>query len=239
MAALKIYTNWNKRSNDTENKIEPFRKYFFICEGQNTEFWYFTKLKDIKKELSISSTIEIEVLEKTDEDKNSSNPKNLINMAEKFKKDKNKFDSKRDKMIIVFDVDIFESQQNNYEEILKLGKNKNKNILGITNPSFELFLLLHYKNSLDEIIIPNKEEIIKNEWTFTTGSKMRFVEKLFREKSNLMPKKDSDIGNLANNVLIAIEQEKNDKINKNVDNCKGLITSNIGSIIESIINDKS
>lgn len=35
------YTNWNKRSSDEKNQIEPYRKYFFICEGANTETFYF------------------------------------------------------------------------------------------------------------------------------------------------------------------------------------------------------
>ena len=26
------YTNWNQRPSDQEEQIEPFRKYFFICE---------------------------------------------------------------------------------------------------------------------------------------------------------------------------------------------------------------
>lgn len=31
------YTNWNSRPSDEIEQIEPFRKYFFICEGVNTE----------------------------------------------------------------------------------------------------------------------------------------------------------------------------------------------------------
>ena len=27
------YTNWNQRPSDHKEQIEPFRKYFFICEG--------------------------------------------------------------------------------------------------------------------------------------------------------------------------------------------------------------
>ena len=38
------YTNWNSRPSDNEEQIEPFRKYFFICEGANTETFYFKRL---------------------------------------------------------------------------------------------------------------------------------------------------------------------------------------------------
>ena len=49
MPPVRSYTNWNSRSTDYEKQIEPYRKYFFICEGANTETWYFRKLIDIRK----------------------------------------------------------------------------------------------------------------------------------------------------------------------------------------------
>ena len=174
-------------------------------------------------------------MEKTGEHENLSNPKSLIEFASQQKKNgKIVFDPKHDKMIVVFDADIFEKQQNNYDEILKQGKSDN--ILGITNPSFELFLLLHYPNSVDELIIPNMENIIENNWIGTKNNKRRYIEDLFRKKSNLRPKKDSAIGELANDIFIAIEQEK--RINNDINHCKGIITCNIGKIIQSIIDDQ-
>ena len=44
MAPVRSYYNWNQRKSDTNEAIEPYRKYFFICEGANTETWYFEKL---------------------------------------------------------------------------------------------------------------------------------------------------------------------------------------------------
>ena len=41
---VRTYTNWNRRSSDFEEQIEPLRKYYFICEGANTETFYFKKL---------------------------------------------------------------------------------------------------------------------------------------------------------------------------------------------------
>ena len=54
MAPVRSYYNWNQRKSDTNEAIEPYRKYFFICEGANTETWYFEKLVDYKKELGIN-----------------------------------------------------------------------------------------------------------------------------------------------------------------------------------------
>ena len=42
------YTNWNSRPSDHEEQVEPYRKYFFICEGANTETFYFRRLIDLR-----------------------------------------------------------------------------------------------------------------------------------------------------------------------------------------------
>lgn len=42
------YTNWNSRPSDREEQVEPYRKYYFICEGVNTETFYFEKLIDMR-----------------------------------------------------------------------------------------------------------------------------------------------------------------------------------------------
>ncbi len=47
---------------------------------------------------------------------------------------------------------------------------------------------------------------------------------------------NSKIGDLAENVAVAIAQEK--RINQDVHNVKGLVSSNIASIIEGIISDR-
>lgn len=107
MAPVRSYTNWNSRTTDNEVQIEPYRKYFFICEGANTETWYFKKLIDIRKSLNIHPLIDIRLLEKTEGDRDISYPKNLIAFAEAQKDNQEiAFDKERDKMIIVFDADI-------------------------------------------------------------------------------------------------------------------------------------
>ena len=113
------YTNWNSRPYDHEEQLEPFRKYYFICEGANTETFYFEKLIDLRKELGIHPLIDIRLWEKTDGDKNISFAKNLVTFAKEQKHlEENEFDLDRDKMIIVFDGDIFEEKVEGYDELL-------------------------------------------------------------------------------------------------------------------------
>ena len=227
MPPVRNYSNWNNRPSDENIQVEPFRKYFFICEGANTETWYFKKLIDIRKQLNIHPLIDICLLEKTDEDKNLSYPQKLVEFAEKQKDNPDiSFDRERDKMIVVFDADIYEKKAQGYEELVQEGEKNN--ILAVTNPAFELFLLLHFPNSFEEDILPNEEDIIKNE---KTGSKT-FIYNLLLNRTHINPKKNEQIGELASSVEIAIEQEK--KVNQDIHDCKGKITSNVGKIIDDI-----
>lgn len=236
MAPIRSYSDWNTRSSNKESQIEPYKHYYFICEGQNTEKWYFEKFIDMKKEFSISALISIDYLEKTDEHKTWSNPKKLYELAESCRKNGDiSFDPKHDTMILVFDADIYEDKQPSvYDEFVELASKTNT--LCVTNPSFELFLLLHYENSYAEIISPNEAEIIKNEWVEQGEEKIRYIEKLFREKSGLQPKKDSAIADLVEDIKIAIEQEKS--LNNDIFSCREKLTSNIGEVINKILEEK-
>lgn len=40
MPPIHEYSNWNLRSADTLEEIEPLRKFVFICEGSKTEDYY-------------------------------------------------------------------------------------------------------------------------------------------------------------------------------------------------------
>ena len=227
MAPVRSYANWNLRTNDGKEQVEPYRKYYFICEGANTETFYFKKLVDLRKNLGIHPLIDIRLLEKTEKDRDISYPRQLIEFANQLKEDDSiAFDKDRDQMIVVFDADIFESKVSDYNEIVALGEEQN--ILAISNPAFELFLLLHYPESYQNAILPHKEKIIANE---KIGNQ-RFIARLLLEYSHINAKKNAAIGELAKNIDIAIEQEK--YINQDIHRCKGNITCNIGAIIDAI-----
>lgn len=203
MSPVRSYTNWNSRSTDYEKQIEPYRKYFFICEGANTETWYFRKLIDIRKFLNIHPLIDIRLLEKTEEDKDISFPRKLIAFAENQKKNPEiSFDEERDKMVIVFDADIFEEKVQDYDDVVALGEENN--ILAVSNPAFELFLLLHFEHAYEEDIKPNEEEIIKNQ---KVGNQT-FIYKLLLARTGINPKKNSEIGELAKKGMLLLNRRR-------------------------------
>lgn len=225
------YTNWNSRPSDEEEQIEPFRKYFFICEGANTETFYFERLIDLRKQLGIHPLIDIRLWEKTEQDKNLSFPKNLVEFANTQKKiAENEFDADHDKMVIVFDGDIFEEKVQGYDELIC--SIEETDIAAVTNPGFELFLLLHIENSYEVYIRGHEEEFL----SIDEKKKYSYAYKILLEITGMNAKKNSDIGNLAENVALAIEQEK--LINQDIHQLKGKVSSNVGKIIESIINEE-
>ena len=223
------YTNWNKRSSDLEEQIEPLRKYYFICEGANTETFYFKKLIDLRKNLGIHPLIDIRLWEKTDKDRNISFAKNLVEFANKQKElAENDFDVEHDRMIIVFDGDIFEEKVEGYDKLIE--DIEKSDIAAVSNPNFELFLLLHKEGSY-EYYIKGREEYFLN----MVDGKYSYAKDVLLNITGMNSKKNPQIGDLAKDIMIAIKQEK--YINQDIYNIKGRISSNIGLIIEGIIKD--
>lgn len=224
------YTNWNSRPSDQEEQVEPFRKYYFICEGANTETFYFEKLIDLRKELGIHPLIDIRLWEKTEGDKNISFAKNLAAFAKEQKSlEENEFDSDRDKMIIVFDGDIFEEKVQGYDELI--ASIEEQDIAAVSNPGFELFLLLHIDGSFEKYIQGHEVDFL----TMVDG-KYAYAYNALLDATGMNAKKNPNIGNLAENVMIAIRQEK--LINQDIHLLKGKVSSNVGLIIEGIINEE-
>ena len=228
MAPIRNYSGWNQRASDSQEPIEPYQKFFFICEGANTEVFHFKELINQRKNLGIHPLIDVCLLEKTDEDKNLSNPKRLLTFAEEQKSNPDiSFDREHDQMIVIIDADIYERNPDDYPTILNMAKEYN-DILGVTNPAFELFLLLHYEGAYELDIAPNMEQILENRKI----KNRRFISQLFSQRSGMNSKTNSAIGKLAENIDIAISQEQN--LNQDAENCIGTLTSNIGRIISDI-----
>lgn len=226
-----IYTNWNVRSSDSQEQIEPYRKYFFICEGAKTEPSYFKKLIGMRKQLGIHPMIDLRLMEKTGADQNLSYPKQLLKFAEEQKMlESLNFDAEHDKMVIVFDADIFENKVDGYDELISEAHAKN-NIVGVTNPGFEVFLILHCSDSYVNHIKGKEAEFFECD----ERGRLRYPYEVLRGLTGMNSKTNSKIGELACNIQNAIKQEK--FINQDVHNVKGNVSSNIGAIIEMIIND--
>lgn len=230
MAPIRDFTNWNKRSYDDLNQIEPYRIYYFLCEGENTERWYFKRLIENQKVLHLNPGIDVRFLERTEEDLHNSNPRKLLNYANQQIDSIQGFDKKHDKIVIVFDADIF-TLNNKSDELFALidEMEAQGHIVALTNPSFELFLLLHVPNSITNIIIPKRAQILKNE---KINKSKRYIENLLSNTVKCNSKTNPKIGELCLNLHIAEEQEQ--KINRDIKKADVEITCNICKILQDI-----
>lgn len=227
---IRSYTNWNVRQSDRAEQIEPYRKYVFICEGAKTEPSYFRRLIDIRKQLGIHPLIDLRLWEKTDEDKNLSFAKNLVKFAKKQKNNPDSdFDREHDKIVVVFDGDIFEEKVRGYDELID--EIEKEDIAAVTNPGFELFLILHVEGSFERYVKGYESEFLKRD----EKGKYSYAYKVLQRLTEMNAKRNPEIGKLADNVFVAIEQEK--KINQDIRRLKGRVSSNIGKIIENIIHE--
>jgi hypothetical protein len=232
MAHIRRLNNWNTRYPTGKTQIEPYRRYFIVCEGQNTERWYFEHLNSFRRKQDIHSPIEIIPLKKEGKYKNLSYPAQLVRYANKQKSNPEiGFDPERDKMIIIFDADIFEHKVSGYDELISKAEEE-QNIIGVTNPCFELFLLLHYKDSYRDDIAPNADKILKNE---KVGNH-RYIYHLLLKRTGINSKTNQKIGKLAENISIAINQEQ--LINQDIHKCHNKLTSNIAKIIQRIYEEE-
>lgn len=230
--SIEEYSNWNQRESDADAEQEPYRKYVFICEGENTEVWYFRRLIDLRKTLGIHPLIDLCLWEKTDEDASLSAPNRLVRFANEQKQLPSlAFDPSFDKLVIVFDADVFEHEQpEKYSELLDA--REPDNIFAVTNPSFELFLLLHMDDAYSKIILPNQQMLLENR----KNGNRRFAELLLSRNVGINGKKNrKGVAKLAEHVDTAIIQEK--LLNQDISLCMGRLTSNIAQIIDNIRHD--
>lgn len=241
MPPIREYSNWNMRASDTLDEIEPRRKYVFICEGSKTEVYYFRALIDRRNQLGLHPLVDLRLWEKTNEDEGLSNPQALMRFAQQEKgSNRHLFDPAHDRMVIVFDLDVFsrvgagrkgdDKLVEEFEEIRTCASASD--MLAVTNPSFELFLLLHSNGAYERLIRENETEILENR----KEKGRRFVQKLFTNNYGMNPKRNRRIGSLAALVDTAIEEEK--FLNHDLDKALTELTCNVGSVIEKIRNDR-
>lgn len=107
-----------------------------------------------------------------------------------------------------------------------------KDIAAVTNPGFELFLILHVAESYERYIKGHEADFL----SMDEKGKYSHAYNVLLELTGMNAKTNSKIGELADNVLMAIEQEK--LINQDIHQLKGNVSSNVGKIIEDIINEK-
>ncbi len=229
MPPLNPLDTWNLRSEPLQ-KRKPKARCFLIAEGSNTEFWYLSELAVILAKRNLPEWIELKTVERTGQDKGSSHPKKLVEQAKTIQEDKDGefgFNPETDRTVIFFDADIYKEKPDSFTDDLREFKDATQ--VAVTYPSFELFLLLHESDAVENIILPHEAQILENGYS----GKKRYVEKLAADTFGLNTKSNSEVGQLAKKFETAKFEET--KLNQDSAFAVGQLTSNVAKTIASII----
>jgi hypothetical protein len=188
MLRLRTPKSFGERKNKSNIRL-PNRVFVIACEGK-TEETYFKAFDKPQYRIYVKSeNIQVEVLEKQDEKDTKSFPTHVIALLEEYQE---YFGADNEELWLVIDRDKQNLSKRQLEEIISKCGQKNYNI-ALSNPCFELWLLLHVKDlatySTEELnsIKQNKKERAK--------SKKRFLEKELSKlldgykKEKIQPKK--------------------------------------------------
>ncbi len=231
MSPLREIKSWTSRYQD-EKRIHPLRRYYLIFEGAHTEVKYFEGIINNRKMLNIHSLIELVILDKEGEIQNHSHPKRLLELIEQ-KKDQlineENYEEDIDKFVIIFDRDSYQSSDNYLNFVNLAGKD---NILGVTSPCFELWLLLHRNNILEEYIYIKEKDILENN---RVSNRHTYISKLFSDVFKMNSKSNLNFEKLKEHVGTAIINEK--KLEQHAEKMVNSIGSNIGLLIEAMKKD--
>ena len=232
MSPLLPLDTWTTRT--TRSERAPKSKCFIVGEGANTEYWYLESLAERLAKKNIPELIELKPVERTGDDRNRSAPRSLLEQARRIRADKNGefgFDAETDRIVVLFDVDSYKNDAELYAADLESFKDVAQT--AVTNPSFELFLLLHLDDAVERVILPNEEEILHNAYV----GRRRFVEKLASDELGMNVKTNRAVGKLAEKFEVAVGAENS--INQDPARAIGRLTSNVGASIGAVIREGS
>ena len=75
---------WNQRYSDTIEQVDIKKRYWFVCEGMNTEVSYIRHLNARRNDIGINALIELCPYQKQGNDRGIIDPTSLMNYTIKF-----------------------------------------------------------------------------------------------------------------------------------------------------------
>ena len=217
---------FGQRSNSKE-KIEK-KKYLLVVEGSKTEIDYFNGIFNYRKELDIDELIDITVVEREEVNRNDSHPNHLLQgilkKIGKIETDEEyeciTYKEEIDEVWLIFDRDEGNFSKEQFADILRKC-NENKFKIGLTNPTFEFWLLLHFPY----IEQYKREDLLENR---RENTRKRYLDKLLSEKLNGYNKL-IQFEKIKDNINLAIAQEK--YFEQRIPEIFETLVSNIGTMI--------
>lgn len=141
------------------------------------------------------------------------------------------FDKDVDRIVVVFDVDIYKGDERAYMEALAQFDGVAE--VAVTNPGFELFLLLHVPNSYEDLIAPHEDELIAN--ARAESGHRRLVSELANKACGMNLKSNPGVARLSEEFDVAAKQEP--MLNQSAKDAMGKLTSNVAKVICALVED--
>lgn len=140
-----------------------FKLYLIAAEGDKTEATYFQTIESLFKEANISS-VHVEFIDRTEEDKTKSAPqhvyKTITDIEEQLINKGYSIDEKRDELWVIIDVDEYDNRKNSLEALKQASIEKQYFNVALSNPCFEVWLILHYQDidALGQVVEKNMKQ---------------------------------------------------------------------------------
>jgi hypothetical protein len=206
---------------------EAEKLFILAYEGSVSEKKYFNDFR-YSDWFNDSGIIEVIPLERP---KNAGN--DPISVKNLLKKAKSKFPFKpTDEFWLIIDRDHWENIHNiNFATLVQECKNENNFFLAMSNPCFEIWLLLHLKD-INEFSADDKQLIFENP---KIGSKKHYIDKVIEAIQGRGYDKSPNPRVYLPNIKIAIQRAKD--LNINDEDYPTQLGSHIYKIIEKLIKE--
>lgn len=195
---LRITNAFGERRTPSES-VPPKDVYIISIAGEGkTEEQYFDGIKT----MSTGNTIWIDRLEKADETDTKSHPNYVIELLDERRKYWKEHGARADELWMVVDRDAQNVTLEQLKNIITQCKNKDYK-LAISNPTFELWLLLH----ITEIANYDYQTLLSNPKR-STKSKKRYLDNLISELNGGYKKSKLDFTKFEPGINDAISRAK-------------------------------
>lgn len=215
-------------------------RFYIVAEGPSEES-YFTGIKNNKGKWGIQNDIHLEVVPKAEGEENFSHPYQLVAAAlecmgridsqgnerprgEWEKYCKWDYDTEYDRVCVIFDRD-YKHLEGKLDEIYEKC-HKHHIFIGISNPNFELWLLMHFPGigQYDSSMLLRNPKNLRYELFKDASKDKKYLEILVARQSGGYTKGSKlKFERFSDGVLLAIEQEKQ------FEEDEGLLRDNLGS----------
>ncbi|MDD4324518.1 MAG: RloB family protein [Eubacteriales bacterium] len=133
-------SQWQRREGD-----RPLINQVYVsCEGVVTEPEYFERLRPFVRE-----NYRLVIVKRELKEVGHSSPPHIRRKIDNYRRVRHIRLHQDDEQWLIFDVDSWTPDQ--FAETYRWAASRKKNFLGISNPSFEYWLLLHFEDPLDKL----------------------------------------------------------------------------------------